>query len=101
MNEYRGRLFSMSAGDFSAVAVRTVAYFTDAPLKTSSDRAVYAVRARRDKPDIIINEAVYIARARIVFEYYTSRFTYRHRALAVYTASMIYNGSVPDASRQR
>lgn len=41
----------MSAGDFSAVAVRTVAYFTDAPLKTSADIPVYAVRARRDKPE--------------------------------------------------
>lgn len=104
VNKYSVWRFSLSAGDFSAVAVRRVAYFTDAPLKTSTDLAVCA-RSERDATNpnaaVLITGAACIASARVVFEYHPSRCTTRHHALAVYAASLIYNRSVAVASRQR
>lgn len=101
VNEYRVWRFSMSAGDFSAVAVRRVAYFTDAPLKTSTVCARSERDATNPNAPVLITGAACIASARVVFEYHTSRCTIRHHALAVYAACLIYNGSVAVASRQR
>lgn len=76
--------------------IRTVAYFTDAPLKTCTE-IVYAFRARRDKPERWHNNQ---PTKMCTLHSRASYLNITHRALAVYTTSLIYNVSVPVAWRQ-